>query len=210
MARALTNEQVDQLWTAFRESGGSVRATAESTGRSRSCVAKYATKGDPRRGIKPFKERLRKVRQVAQEKADYTLAKSLAETLKITRPIKLRLAQRIAEALEKGTTKTKVTRDAEGNITGREDVHEPYAASIRDLEALVRLERLCLGSPDEVIADQIRATVGVVFALLRSMGFGDQQIIELASKLDALAPSAIAKSGKAKRARPEHLRPVQS
>ncbi len=190
MGRPLSDEEVDGLWVAY-QTHDTPTGLSVATGRSFATCSKYINKGDPTRGIEPLKDRLTRIRKQVQREADYSLADSLVENLKIVRPIKARLAIELNRQLERGrTTKHRQILDKEsGKVIANEQTIEELVHRVGDLDKLVKLEGSLLGKPDEVILVQVRAIAGLVFALMRAEGIDDEKILRIAERVEELAPA---------------------
>jgi len=92
--KQLTIDQVNAAYAAYVKEQ-SAEHVARETGINPTTAAKYINNGDPARNIRPFKDRLARVVDRAQEQQDYTLANAREEMQRIARALLMKTAQRI-------------------------------------------------------------------------------------------------------------------
>lgn len=87
-------ETYQRMWEAYQEKQ-SVEHVRRRVGISWRTADKYIDKGDPSRGLEGLRDRFARVMQKAQRQEEYGLARARADTLKLIRAYKSKLAQRI-------------------------------------------------------------------------------------------------------------------
>jgi hypothetical protein len=110
----LDRARIDELWAEY-QTHRSIHEVASKCGVHHRTVERY-------RRIERWDERLQEIRAKAQEKADYTLAEAMADSLRLVRTYKAKLSDAI---------KTKILDDKEATAT--------------ELERVVKLEAFVLG-----------------------------------------------------------------
>ena len=86
-AGVVTVETYDSMWTAYCQQQTALHLAA-TAGVHRDTAAKYIEKGDPKRGLRPLKDRFAEIQAAATKKADEAavvdLAKARRKSLQIT------------------------------------------------------------------------------------------------------------------------------
>ena len=92
--RKVSLELYQRMWEAYQVKQ-SVQHVARATGVAWITASRYVEEGDDSRGLKPLRDRFAKIMQNAQRYEDYNLALARADTLKLVRAYKVRLAERV-------------------------------------------------------------------------------------------------------------------
>ena len=114
MANRLDQQKVDEMWAVY-QAHQSIREVSQRCAVHHRTALRYCR-------VERWDQRLEEIRAKAQEKADYSLAEAMADSLKLVRSYKTKLAEAI---------KTKVIDD--------EDV------TASEVERVVKLEAYVLG-----------------------------------------------------------------
>lgn len=93
--RPVTIDVYNAMYAAYMEQQ-SARYVAEQCGVDRRTALRYVDKGDPKRNLRPLKDRFDAVQTQAQTKQDYDLARARSEVQGAARVMLARVAQRIA------------------------------------------------------------------------------------------------------------------
>jgi len=77
-------DKYDRMWEAYQVEQ-TAHYVSKMTGVSRATARKYIEQGDPKRAMRPLRERWIQVQTTAQQRNDYDLAKARQETMAVAR-----------------------------------------------------------------------------------------------------------------------------
>jgi len=164
-ATAISVDKYNEMWAAYQERQSGLYV-ATRCGVSPPTARRYINDGDPSRGLKPLRKRFQEVQRDAALRADYTLAKATAATLRTTRTLKAVVANQARDLKAKGVH---LDRPAQA----LRDLHAVEAAILGGASESLRIENAAAPNPLADLPDEdLLAFLELALPALQAYGFG--------------------------------------